>query len=126
VVLESRFAPPEPEFFRAKLVSLGGTATPEPKEPFEAIFARLERAFATVPPLAGRPGPPSLALWRWTRGGAERVDDPERARELARRLRAAWTAANGPDAPAGRRGGPERELTPEEEAEMRALGYAGG
>jgi arylsulfatase A-like enzyme len=127
VVLESRFAPAEPEFYRARLASLGGAASPPPSESFDALFSRLERAFAAAPPLSGRAGdPPTLALWRWTAGGAERVEDPGRAKALARRLRTAWKAANGPDAPTRRGTGSGRALTPEEEAEMKALGYAGG
>jgi hypothetical protein len=123
---ESRFAPPQPDYYRARLVSLGAAPPSPPPLPLAELTRRLEEAFAAVPPLAGRPDePPVLALWRWTAGGVEPLDDARRRRELAGRLRAAWTAANGPDRARGKARGPGRELTPEEEAEMKALGYAG-
>jgi hypothetical protein len=123
---ESHFADAEGDYFRSRLVSLGGRLPPPPPEPLAALTARLESAFASVPPLAGVPQrPPALTLWRWTEEGVAPVADSRLVRVLAGRLRAAWIAANGADRPPARPQGPGRQLTPEEEAEMKALGYAG-
>lgn len=122
---ESRFAPPEPEYYRARLEGIGGTAKPPLKEPREAIFSRLEAAFARTLPLAGMPGrTPRLTLWSWTATGMEPVEDADAVLRMARRLRSAWLAVNGPEKAPGRATA-QPQLSPEEEAEMRALGYVG-
>ena len=55
-----------------------------------------------------------------------RLDDQRLASDLARRLRAAWQAANGAESTPGTRTVAQPKLTPEEAAEIRALGYASG
>jgi hypothetical protein len=123
---ESRFAPAEPEYYRARLEGLGGKPEPPLSEPADAVFKRLEGTFARILPLSGARGSePAISLWRWTGAGSERVEDPERAARLARGLRNAWLAANGAEAAPGR-GGPKPKLTPEQEEELRALGYIAG
>jgi hypothetical protein len=42
---------------------------------------------------------------------------------MARRLRSAWIAANGREKAPGKNTGKKPHLTPEQEAEMKALGY---
>lgn len=124
---ESRFGPPEPEYFRARYEGLGGQPEPPLTEPAQAIFDRLERSFADVLPLSGRRNdPPRLTLWRWTPNGRARVDEPGQIQRMARQLRNAWRAANGSEVPAGRSVGKQPLLTPQELEELRALGYVGG
>ena len=96
------------------------TGAPDP--PLD-VFRRLEEAVSRIPPLTGLPGgPPTLTLWRWTGNGSEPIDEPRQVKEMARRLRRAWTAANGPERPFGRR--PEMSaITKQEEQELRSLGY---
>ncbi|MFL6290958.1 MAG: sulfatase [Thermoanaerobaculia bacterium] len=115
---EAHFAKPEPEYYRAHLLTTLGVP-----DPSLALFRRLEEAVSRVPPLTGLPGdPPRLTLWRWTADGSERIDDPRQVSEMARRLKRAWTAANGPERPFGRR--PSLEpITKQEEQELRSLGY---
>jgi arylsulfatase A-like enzyme len=100
---ESRFAPPEPAYYRALEETTGSS------EASDALLARLAAAFQTAPPLSGRPegpeaGGPKLTLEHWDAQGSHPVDDPRRTRELARRLEETW-----------RRFVPD-ELTPGEEA----------
>lgn len=121
---ESRFAPSEPEFYRARYEGIGGRPEPPLSEPSEVIFGRLDDAFARTLPLSGREGTrPELTLWRWTGRGSERVEDPQATQAMARRLRQMWLAVNGPETAPGRARGKQPDLTPEQEAEMRALGY---
>jgi len=93
---ESSFAPPEPEYYRARLalMSRGNarTARAELSEPPAEIFDRLLAGFAATPPLTGR-GTPRLTLERWgpgPRGGSRPVADPRRAAGLARLLARTW------------------------------------
>jgi hypothetical protein len=134
---ESRFAPDEPDYFRVHTLDLGGRPATPPATSPEALHARLEAAFGKVPPLTGRrETPPALSLWSWPAAPAGappmtspsvRLDDPAATASLARRLRAAWLAANGGEAPPSElAAGTQPKLTPEEEAEIRALGYAAG
>jgi Sulfatase len=126
VLWESRFSKPEPEYYRARYEGIGGKPEPPLREPSKIVFARLEDAFARTFPLAGaKDAAPQLSLWRWTAQGMERVEDPAETQRMARKLRAAWIAANGPEKAPGRSTVAQPKLTPEEEAEMRALGYAG-
>ena len=121
---ESRFSPPEPDYYRARYEGIVGPPDPPLKEPSKIILGRLQDAFARVLPLTGVQGnTPKLTLWRWTEKGSERVDDPEQTERLARRLRSAWLEANGKEKPPGQNTGKKPQLTPEQEAEMRALGY---
>ena len=108
----------EPEYYRARLL----TTTNAPGAPLD-VFERLEAAVSRVPPLTGLPGdPPTLTLWRWTGNGSERIDDPRQVEEMARRLKSAWTAANGPERPFGRRPA-MAAITKQEEQELRSRGY---
>lgn len=115
---ESRFAEPEPEYYRARLLLT--TGVPDPPL---GVFRRLEEAVSSVPPLTGLPDdPPTLTLWRWTANGSEPIEEPREIEEMARRLKRAWIAANGPERPFGRR--PEMSaITRQEEQELRSLGY---
>jgi hypothetical protein len=123
---ESRFSQPEPEYYPARFEGIGGKPEPPLKEPSKVIFERLEDTFSRTFPLAGAKGEtPRLTLWRWTSKGMERVEDAAETQRMARKLRAAWIAANGPEKAPGRSTVAQPKLTPEEEAEMRALGYAG-
>jgi hypothetical protein len=114
---ESHFAKPEPEYYRARLLLT--TGEPKPTD----VFRRLEEAVSRALPLTGQPGdPPALTLWRWIGNGSERIDDPQQTAEMARRLRRAWIAANGPEGPLGRRPS-MTAITKQEERELRSLGY---
>jgi hypothetical protein len=91
---ESRFAPPQPEYYRARLAEMGRgnaeVARSLLSEPPEAIFGRLLAAFRSTLPFTGR-GEPKLALERWGKGsGTEPVSDPRRKAELARLLIQRW------------------------------------
>ena len=90
---ESRFAPPEPEYYRALLARLarggGRAARSALSEPPEAIFDRLAAAFRQVPPLAGVE-PPRLTLERWTAQGSEPELDDSQISTMAAQLEAAW------------------------------------
>ena len=93
---ESRFAPPEPDYFRARLAMMNRgnarIARAELAVPPEEILGRLRAAFATTPPLSGREAP-RLTLERWEPGGGSFPrEDPRRTAELARRLARAWNA----------------------------------
>ena len=133
---ESHFAPPDPDYYRVHTLDLGGKPATPPSTTPEALHARLEEAFGGTLPLSGLPDrPPTLSLWQWTASPpgsppmtsvAVRVNDAAATEAMARRLKNAWVAANGEEAPPGRREGGQPQLTPEEEAEMKALGYAAG
>jgi arylsulfatase A-like enzyme len=93
---ESRFAPPEPEYYLAHLamMSRGNArlARAELTVPPEEILNRLRAEFAAVPPLHGA-GAPRLTLERWeAEGGTRPLADPRRAAELARILERTWNA----------------------------------
>lgn len=123
---ESRFAPPEPEYFAAQLQALGGTPQPPLSQPAEALFERIATRFERAYPLSGAQGTtPTLTLWRWTEKGSEPANDPSRLRRMARHLKASWIAANGSEIlPSEVKGGVVPTLSAEDEAELRALGYA--
>ncbi len=90
---ESRFAPPPPEYYRARLALMARgnaeVARAELSEPPEAIFDRLLAAFRATPPLSGK-GPPVLTLEHWGAQGSAPVSDPRRMAELARVLARTW------------------------------------
>ena len=125
---ESRFAPPEPEYYRARLAQLGGAPLPPLAETPDAIFAREAASFVATPPLTGRAGAaPRLSLWRWTTAGSEPSADREAADRLARALKREWRQANGEETlPSARGGGDRPELSPEDVEELKALGYVAG
>jgi arylsulfatase A-like enzyme len=125
---ESRFAPPEKDYFRARFAGLGGKPVPPLTEPAQALFDRLEKRFADVLPLTGLRGqPPHLSLWRWGADGRQQeVRDPREVQRMARQLRNAWLAANGSEVVPGKSVGKQPELSPEQIEELRALGYVAG
>jgi arylsulfatase A-like enzyme len=93
---ESRFAPPQPEYYRARLAQMGrgdgALARSRLSEPPDAIFGRLLAAFRSTPPFTGR-GEPKLTLERWGAGpgaGSAPISDPRRTAELARLLARRW------------------------------------
>ena len=93
---ESRFAPPQPEYYLARLAMMNRgnarIARAELPVPPEEILGRLRAAFATAPPLSGD-GAPRLTLERWdAEGGSRPLADPRRAAELARRLERTWNS----------------------------------
>jgi hypothetical protein len=132
----SRFAAPEPEFFPARLVVLGGTPARPLSEPAQVIFDRLESAFRDTRALSGAGEPPRLEVVRWTAGGRPGeapasvetvsvdtvpVDDAALRDRLARALKAAWNERNGPDAAPGEGAGVD--LDDEDLEKLKSLGY---
>jgi hypothetical protein len=99
---ESRFAPADPEYYRARLVGLarGRFDRAGLSRPPKRIFDDLLASFQAAPPLSGR-GEPRLTLERWGERGSEPMDDPRRKEEMARRLAAAWSAFLPGEAPPG-------------------------
>jgi sulfatase-like protein len=90
---ESRFAPPEPEYYRARLAMMNRgnarIARAELSAPPDQIFGRLLAGFLATPPLTGLEAP-RLALERWDKTGSRRIADPRRTAELARLLARTW------------------------------------
>jgi hypothetical protein len=105
--LDVRFAPPEPDYYRARQAMFRPRAGQRLPERPAAVFGRLEQAFSRTLPLDGGPASPLLERWLPT-GGTQRIDDPARAAEMERRLDADW-----------HRFVPE-ELTPDDEEFERA------
>jgi arylsulfatase A-like enzyme len=89
---ESRFAPPEPEYFQARLGARSKEIRSRLAEDPTAVFARLRDAFAVTPPLHGRLEPPRLTLERWEDRGTREAADPRKIREMAGRLVREWGA----------------------------------
>lgn len=123
---ESQFAPAEPEFFAAKAQELGvPPAEPLTEEP-TAIFDRLARRWSAVPVLGSTAAvQPEISLWEWSEDGESRLlEKGPGAIPSARRFRAQWRALNGPDEAPGRTGrGRAAELSAEDKAALKALGY---
>ncbi|HEY0512420.1 MAG TPA: sulfatase-like hydrolase/transferase [Thermoanaerobaculia bacterium] len=102
---ESRFAPPEPHYYRALLARmnrdnarLARAGLPAPPE---EILGRLRAAFLAAPPLNGREAP-RLRLERWdAQGGSRPLPDPRRTAELARLLPRIWSAFVPAERPPG-------------------------
>jgi hypothetical protein len=89
---ESRFAPPEPEYFRARQAALRPRGRHSQPEPPSAVLTRLGEAFGAVPAFLGDGnGSRRWRLERWLPGGGtERVEDGPKAADMARRLSRAW------------------------------------
>ncbi len=89
---ESRFAPSDPGYFRARQEALQPRPRRAPPAPPSAVFTRLANAFGVAPPLAGAGrGAARWQLERWLPGGgAVRVEDPRKAADMARRLAVEW------------------------------------
>jgi hypothetical protein len=86
---ESRFAAPAPDYFQARQAALQRKAQAPPSP----VFVRLTQEFDRMPPFAGDggAGAQSWRLERWlAAGGTARVEDPEKAVEMARRLADGW------------------------------------
>lgn len=93
LLVEPRFAPPEPGYYRARQASYRPRAKQRLAEPPSAVFDRLARSFGRALPLSGLPDAAVSpgALERWLPGGGTvRVDDAARAAEMARRLEQEW------------------------------------
>jgi hypothetical protein len=90
---ESSFAPPEPEYYRARLAMMSRgnaqVARAELSEPPGAVFGRLLAGFLATPPLTGR-GEPRLSLERWEAWGSRPLNDSRRTAELAALLARTW------------------------------------
>src|SRR5262249_53817101 len=89
---ESRFAPPEPEYYRARLMEVPGSRPSGPplREDSDVILGRLAAAFGAVRPFSGV-APPGLSRERWEgSAGSRPLRDPKRQAELAARLQRAW------------------------------------
>jgi len=102
---ESRFAPAEPEYHRARLELVVAPPRVPSGEPPARLMGRLAAAFAAAPPLTGpRAARPRLVLERWDASprGSQPVREPARAAMLARRLAAAWNAFLPTELPPGR------------------------
>lgn len=81
-----RFAPAEPEYFRARREQLGD-ASAALSEPAEAILGRLTRAFRTHLPFTGAEEAPSFRLERWLPDGrVEAVIDASVEQRMAGEL----------------------------------------
>lgn len=91
---EARFAPPEPEYYRARLalMSRGNAriARAELTERPALIFRRLFTGFLQTPPLTGRGEVPRLTLERWEGKGSRPVLNPQKQAEMARLLARTW------------------------------------
>ncbi len=135
LVWESSFAPPHPDYYRIHTLDLNGRPSTPPSISPVVLHTHFEEAFGRTLPLTGRDDlPPQLSLWRWTPppAGAPPMTsmalplaDRATTDAMARRLKTAWIAANGAEAPPGRRDG-QPQLTAEDEAAMKALGYGVG
>jgi hypothetical protein len=124
---ESRFAPPEPDYYRARYAGIGGQPQPPLTQPVDAIFGRLAKAFADVLPLSGRRGdPPKLTLVRWTPTGVQPLNDPNEINRMARELKAAWLADNGAEVPPGLSTSPQPKQSPKDQEDLKSLGYVAG
>jgi arylsulfatase A-like enzyme len=87
---EARFAPPDPDYYRARLLRVTGRK--DPRIPVAAVWERLDRNFAAAPPLSGIDRP-RLTLERWddhASTGSFPLSDLPRQSELAAGLAAAW------------------------------------
>jgi hypothetical protein len=88
---ESRFAPSEPDYFRARQEALRPRPRRAPPPPPPAVFTRLGNAFGVAPPLTGDGREAARRLERWLPGGGSvRVEDPRKATDMARRLALEW------------------------------------
>lgn len=86
LIWSKRFAPPEPEYFRAQFARSGGRVALS--EAPHRLFRRMTADFRRARPFSGSADdePPELNLERWTENGVEEVEDAELAEELAGEL----------------------------------------
>ena len=127
-VWESRFGPPEAEYFSARKAALQAGSLPSGEAP-EEIFARQAFAFSQAPPLAGAIGRPAIEVRSWADSTRSTpvVDRP--LTQAAQELKRQWLKFNGDDiSPAqwlkATDGGQVPiELSDEERERLRALGY---
>ena len=101
---ESSFAPPEPEYYRARvaMMSRGNARIARAQlseEPAE-IFGRLLAGFLATPPLTGL-GEPRLSLERWEAWGSRPAADPRRTAGMARLLARTWNEFQPAELPPG-------------------------
>ena len=124
---ESRFAGAEPEYYRARYQGIGGKPAAAP------VGDRTTSSSAgwRPPSRARSPWLACRVTSRSSPSGAGRTGAVSGWKILGRSRRwravsaAAWLAANGKEKPPGKNTGRKPQLTPEQEAEMRAIGYAG-
>jgi hypothetical protein len=105
LIWESRFAPPDPGYYRPAPPLDAGERRHRDREnlsgPSRAAVERLRAAFDATPPLTGR-GQPRRTLEIWgARGGSTPVADPERSAAMERRLRRIWGAFGEGEPPPG-------------------------
>lgn len=87
-----RFAPPEPEFFAARMVLEGLLPPAALDEPAANVLERLDRAFRHRHPFYGEGGTPEVQLLTWTAVGSIPDDDAAESAVLSRELEKAWLA----------------------------------
>ena len=111
---ESSFAPPEPEYYLARMGARSKEVRSRLKEDPKVVFARLRDAFATTPPLHGISGGgmPRLTLERWEERGTRAVNDPGKTREMAGRLVRDWGAFVPEELPPSQEAGEWNQLLP--------------
>lgn len=105
VRVESRFSPPEREYYLAQTRQAGRDPLGMEETP-RRIFRRLKKAFLDAPPW-GREVEMRLERWE-SSGETTEVDDPALAAELAAETRREWLRWKGEAGPAGEM---RRELT---------------
>jgi hypothetical protein len=110
---ETSFAPPEPEYWLARMGTRSKEVRSRLKEDPRAVFGRLRNAFAATPPLHGLPGAeaPRLVLERWEERGAREVADPAKIREMAGRLARDWGAFVPEELPPAQEAGEWNEMS---------------
>lgn len=100
VLIESRFAPAEAEFYLAQL-AMASLPSPGLAESPRRLVERLRRPFLNALPWSTSDGGVATVSWsleRWTRvRGTETVDDPEAAARRAAQAHAAWSRWVGPE-----------------------------
>ncbi|HEX3129885.1 MAG TPA: sulfatase-like hydrolase/transferase [Thermoanaerobaculia bacterium] len=107
---ETRFAPPEPEYWLARMGTRSKEVRGRLQEDPKVIFTRLRDAFAVTPPLHGR-GAPGLTLERWEERGTREVADPGKTREMAGRLVRDWGAFVPEELPPAQEAGEWNEVS---------------
>lgn len=125
-IVTSTFATPSPDYYavrRRQLIKGDARLLAIAEE----LGADQREAFLTTAPLAGGGDAPRVDVLAWGPGRGDDVEEMPTDRRLARVLREAWLAANGPDVPPAELGEDAAvPLTPEEIEELRSLGYIAG
>lgn len=114
LTLESRFAPPEADYYRAVVAGMtrgpgrGGRAqraaraeAAEDPDAAGAVLRRIDAAFVATPALLGGESR-RLTLERWTRTGTAPSSDDRKAAAMAAALEAAWNRFQAREIPPDR------------------------